>query len=517
MPKHSGPFSASLGHLLFADQEAPAEQQAQTKADSQAPRVAFVCPGSSAVSLVRQVVSPSECKALIQAAEGLGFTPPSQFKAQDRICERLHTVDTSLSGPMMARLRAFLPEELVVDGARWRLTRFTHHWRFVRYYSGGHFAPHYDGAKLLPWKEMSMFTVQIYLNSMGDDFTDGETRFFSDFVPQRHASHAIVDGTSRQGFPAGDELQPTGVVQPSVGDVLMFDHAGRSVFHDARPVSSGSKYILRGDVLYAAVPDDVPQLDELSPRTAPRTWCSQTAEEFGTRDFIGQVWTCDCAKDKHGSTACCGQWKSHLDDDSAASTAASEDNLSAIEGCVTKVVLISGKQASGKDFICSLLQQALEAQGLRVARRSLSSSSRKTPADIPTEDPFHRLSALWRKVNKLKEDVLLVTDFSRHFEHQFFREHCGSQGLALLRVEANQEARIRRGWVPEVARDVVGAEDELDSSVDWLACFDNSADGLALAEEWIERTALPRVRGAWAIDLGTADSSFQSLEALLSL
>merc|ERR1719382_2267391 len=98
----------------------------------------------------------------------------------------------------------------------------------------------------------------------------------------------------------------------------MFDHCGRSVFHDALPVGSGRKYILRGDVLYAAIPEDVKLLDQLCLIPAPRSWCSATAEEFGTRDFTGQVWTCDCAKYKHGSAVCHhGSWQSYHDDATA--------------------------------------------------------------------------------------------------------------------------------------------------------------------------------------------------------
>lgn len=497
-----GPIHASVGHLLQPEQDVPLDA---------APRVAFVCPDSSAVSLVRKVVSPGECNALIQAAEDMRFTAPAQFKAQDRVCERIHTVDRSLSVAMMARLRSYLPEELVVDGVRWRITRFTHHWRYVRYFSGGHFAPHYDGAKLLPWREMSMFTVQVYLNSQGDDFTDGETRFFSDFVPERFPSHEIVDGTSMERFPSAGTLEPTGVVRPSAGDVLVFDHAGRSVLHDAQPVGSGRKYILRGDVMYAAVPEDIGRLDQDCLQPGPRTWCAATAAEFGTRDFTGQVWTCDCAKDRHGSDACCSGWQSYHED----ATAASSPRRVGRAGRAMTTVLISGKRASGKDYVGSLLQCALEARGLCVASKS---SASKDAACLDTdrehkeehssaidkhhwardvEDPEQCLREVWQQAAAAQADVLLVTDFRTRADYRFFAQQCEAHSLFLLRVEASEGARQQRGWAPGAERDTFYSETDLDSFVGWTACFDNSSDEAAgLAEEWISHTVLPRLLAA---------------------
>ena len=91
----------------------------------------------------------------------------------------------------MLRIRPFLPEILILDGARWQLNRFTHHWRYVWYTPGGFFAPHFDGSKMLPWHEMTMFTVQIYLN---EDYSGGQTRFYMDHLPKREASHPIKSG-----------------------------------------------------------------------------------------------------------------------------------------------------------------------------------------------------------------------------------------------------------------------------------------------------------------------------------
>jgi hypothetical protein len=354
-------MDVSLGHLLRPEEELAAEGVS-------ASRVSFVDSRTSAVRVVHSVLQPLECDSLVQAAGKLPFSAPSNFEARDRVCERIHTVDPTLSAPMMCRLRAFVPEIVVVDGARWRLTRFTHHWRFVRYYAGGHFAPHYDGSKLLPWHEMSMFTVQVYLNSQGVDFLGGDTRFYMDHVPEECASHNIVDGQSRRAYGPSDSIHVTHSVQPCAGDVLIFDHAGRSVFHDAEPVLSGCKYILRGDLMYAAVLEDRVLLQQPFLPVERRKWCPKTAADFGTRDFVGQVWKCDCAKDQHGSgckhtTAAWHDYRSDVF--STCSTCCSETGSISADYEQTVCVLIGGKRGVGKDYIASKLQPLLEAKGLQ--------------------------------------------------------------------------------------------------------------------------------------------------------
>lgn len=134
--------------------------------------------GQPLIFTVEGLISPASCDGIVAAAGAHGFTRPHQFDAGTRDCQRLHTVDTRMSEEMMRRLRAFLPEVIVVDGVRWRLNRFTHHWRYVEYQPGGHFRPHYDGAKMIPW-EITCYTVQVYLNQ---GFSGGRTRFYMGYA-----------------------------------------------------------------------------------------------------------------------------------------------------------------------------------------------------------------------------------------------------------------------------------------------------------------------------------------------
>lgn len=507
-----------LGHLLTP--------QAQTQESSTAPRLSFVDANSSRVRLVRRALGPSECDDLIAAANQLGFSAPEMFDARDRVCERIHTVDPSLSMPMMERLAAFLPEIVVVDGARWRLSRFTHHWRFVRYFQGGHFAPHYDGSKMLPWHEMSMFTVQIYLNSQELDFTGGDTRFYMDFMPEHQASHKIIDGQSRRAFTETESLQPTHTVKPHAGDVLVFDHGGQSVFHDGEPVRSGCKYILRGDLLYVAVEEDRPVLEIPVLPPELRKWCNKTAADFGTRDFIGQVWTCECSKDKHGSGCCKHGIDSWQDDHSVPSTSiACADIDGTARECKRRVcILLSGKRASGKDFVASVLRPSLEAAGLSTVQCAMGSINKKAYAEKAgidaarlekdrefkelhrvamvehhkarnAEDPEWCLKQVWSEAEYAGAAVLLLTDFRTRRDHRWFSDQCGHErSLICLRIEASNEARSARGWQFDMVKDSLYSEVDLDAFSGWDACLDNSGDWTTgLVDEWVKYTVVPRV------------------------
>ncbi len=88
--------------------------------------------------------------------------------------------------------------------------------RGYRYRPGQSFKPRYDGAYRASDTCASELTLLLYLN---DTFTGGATRFLD----------------------AGLE------VQPRRGHVLLFAHR---VLHEGVAVESGTKYVLRSDVMY---------------------------------------------------------------------------------------------------------------------------------------------------------------------------------------------------------------------------------------------------------------------------
>jgi len=482
-PKGRAPVSADLGHLVVSPKEAQASGHPS-------PQLAFPCPGTTSVRCVQKVLMKEECDSLITNVKQLNFSAPQQFAAQDRVCERIHTVDTGLSDKMLDRLRPFVPEVVYVDGARWRLTRFTHHWRYVRYFAGGHFAPHYDGAKLLPWHEMSMFTVQVYLNSQDTDFTGGETHFFMDFKPARQESRVIVDGSSCSSYPRTHDLPITASLHPSVGDVLIFDHAGRSAFHSGGAVTSGSKYIMRSDLLYAAIPEDLPLLLQPTLPAAERTWCPMTANQLGTRDFTGQVWLCECAMDQHGAAARSG------------TTAVSGAAGSGGHSCCSQLQATSSRsfqrmrkvREHDRPSLLVVMIDAPEAiHGCKVANR-LEECLTSLGLSVLTVDNTHLLN---QALERLASGIVIAV-VSDALEPREIERRCHDKiPVAAFRVQSKQEAQL-----PTACGAVTLQQQQQQQQQEWSAFFRHPGQDLAILEEWIWDTAVPRVLLAAGYDCG---------------
>ncbi|HEY9612676.1 2OG-Fe(II) oxygenase [Allocoleopsis sp.] len=518
----------SLSHLLL-----PLGHDKTNSSKYLEPRFRFVIPSSNKVRVVRGLLSAFESTSLIHATESLGFSTPTAFDKSVRACERRHTVDLGMSDAIMLRLKSYLPEIVQIDGVRWRLKRFTHHWRYIKYFSKGHFVPHYDGAKMLqyPTPSISIFTVQIYLN---DDFTGGNTRFYSDYEPVRYASHDIPLGEVKKFKPSSS---PTHEVKPEVGSVLIFDHVN-NVLHDGAEVKSGVKYIMRGDVLYEVFEEDISLLLHNVSTLAPNIlhWCPETAIKYGTRNHIGEVWLCDCADDGHGSGihqcetfSCADEYVSKEDSNekkvevSPASTGEFINGLRAKNVQPLIYILVSGKRASGKDYITNLLYDSLIAKGISVYRTALGHINKRSYAAsigidamrLENDREFkesHRLAMIAHHTARnaqdpewcLKEvisnakqanaEVLLLSDIRTLQDLHWFKRQPGE--VVLLRITASDETRKLRGWYPCPKKDSLHTETELDSFLNWTACWDNSdfsKESTQLLHEWIEYTVIPRI------------------------
>lgn len=489
----------------------------------------LVIPGLDTVREVSNILSSEECKAIINATSSCdeGFSRPKAFSREHRDCHRIHTVDKTMSDVMMRRLRPYLPELIKIDGVRWKLSRFTHHWRYVRYYPGGHFSPHYDGVKMssTPIPCMSVFTVQIYLNG-NESFTGGSTLFYPDYRPNRTESREVPYGHVSKFDPFTENDYRVFSVEAESGKTLIFNHA-LNTLHEGSPVLTGTKFIMRGDILYTSLPDDVyllpTTLDERADNSvlSARHWCPFTAERHGTRNHVGQVWYCVCATDMHGAVIdqqnCWHDNESYITEMN--SPVANSTDSSKI------LVLVSGKRAAGKDFISDRLADALTKQGFSVYRTALGNINKQIYAQSAGVD-FHRLStdrafkelhrirliehhtkrnsqdAEWcvkEVLNKSKDsDILLLSDLRTIDDLVWFKK----QGIpvVILRISAPDKVRMRRGWDPCPVKDALRTETDLDSYTDWTACWDNNNDdedeGSTLLQEWIEFTVIPRILSA---------------------
>jgi prolyl 4-hydroxylase len=165
------------------------------------------------------VLTRDECAALIARIDaanpevapitaGAGF----EMRPEIRNNERAIIDDAALARHLFARVESALPSTLCDMTPVGANERF----RCYRYRPGQRFAPHYDGAFVRNDNERSLLTFMVYLN---DGFEGGNTAFLDYDV------RAV----------------------PQTGSALLFQH---QVLHEGCQVVTGTKYVLRSDVMY---------------------------------------------------------------------------------------------------------------------------------------------------------------------------------------------------------------------------------------------------------------------------
>ncbi|KAJ5907887.1 hypothetical protein N7495_000569 [Penicillium taxi] len=202
-------------------------------------------PAVPALGLAMNVLSPSECKAIIAAGESINFIPDAPLREDGDMSILAHNfywiVDTTFHDMLWSRVSAYVPPSINGRLARGINRRF----RVYRYVPGAEYRCHIDGAwppsGILPddtyvydsspegKKQSSMYTFLLYLN---DEFEGGETTFF---MP------AAREGTLN-AYP----------VRPVMGSVAIFPHgeSNGALLHEGTGVRKGAKYIIRTDVEY---------------------------------------------------------------------------------------------------------------------------------------------------------------------------------------------------------------------------------------------------------------------------
>jgi prolyl 4-hydroxylase len=170
---------------------------------------------------IRNVLSATECEALIVRAEAVGFKPATinthsgaKRDEQTRDNDRVIMDDAELASDLWARIASHVH---VIRAGR-QAVRPNERFRYYRYHPGQKFDWHVDGPFRRENGEMSLFTFMIYLN---EGYRGGATAF-----------HNAGDIVGEQGM------------------ALLFEHG---LMHQGAEVTHGVKYALRSDVMYGAV------------------------------------------------------------------------------------------------------------------------------------------------------------------------------------------------------------------------------------------------------------------------
>eukprot|EP00117_Sycon_ciliatum_P013273 scpid81886/ scgid14001/ len=189
--------------------------------------------------IIRNSLSASECSSLIAASEASGYQPAEEFcfMYARRNNDRMMCDDKDLAAYLWERVAPCIPEVLTFDGRHsWRAYKLNARFRICRYYSGGHFGIHSDGTFAYDEDHRSFLTCMFYLNEgNGVDFKGGTTDFIENTI-DRGVQYRLV---------------------PSTGLCVVFKQMDSDCLHCGTELTSGTKYILRTDVMFERVKSDV--------------------------------------------------------------------------------------------------------------------------------------------------------------------------------------------------------------------------------------------------------------------
>ncbi|EJK45025.1 hypothetical protein THAOC_36389 [Thalassiosira oceanica] len=225
-----------------------------------APEIEALVP--NAVFIARHALSSKECRDWIEHAEGQKWTdvnhPASRYIAH-RQCGRIHRDDWEMSSRLFRRISTIVDHVAPQLGIFDKSSLHTHqrraaegvtlkympvscnpNLRLYKYEKGMWFGRHVDGSDEIdvtpdcPISDVSdaqtEITVLFYLSTC----QGGATRF--------HLPHA---GGKRKG-----RGESSVAFTPEEGAVLLHVHGDRCLEHEAEPVLSGAKYVLRTDIVY---------------------------------------------------------------------------------------------------------------------------------------------------------------------------------------------------------------------------------------------------------------------------
>ncbi len=165
--------------------------------------------------------TPEECKGFIDLSEKEGYAESlirmkgvegEVMNKEIRDNDRVIWDNPQVAEQLWELVKDLMPYD--IDG--WEPIGLNERFRFYRYKDGQQFKPHVDGAYKKSPTEMSKITLLIYLN---EEFEGGATTL-------------IIENEE---------------IIPKTGQLLLFEH---KLLHCGRPVISGTKYVLRTDVMY---------------------------------------------------------------------------------------------------------------------------------------------------------------------------------------------------------------------------------------------------------------------------
>ena len=169
--------------------------------------------------IVEGFFTPEECKGFIDFSEKQGYEESLiRSKEGEVMNKEIRDNDRVIwDNPQIAsQIWALVKDMMPADIEGYEPIGLNERFRFYRYKDGQQFKPHIDGPFRRSETEKSKITLLIYLN---ENFEGGATTL-------------VLEGED---------------VIPKEGMLFLFEH---KIMHCGRPVTEGTKYVLRTDVMY---------------------------------------------------------------------------------------------------------------------------------------------------------------------------------------------------------------------------------------------------------------------------
>jgi len=189
------------------------------------------------------ILSISECQQIIGVTESLGYLPDAAVSLP-RSVRHNHSLtwvtDDTTTDIIWQRCAPFMADDQgIFDGKQ--ALGLNGRFRFYRYQPGDYFSPHTDGS----WPGSKVIDRRLVTNAFPDRWSQLTFLLF--------LSDGYEGGRTQFYLPSIDQEETTVVsVRTPLGGALCFPHGMHPLhcLHSSEAIVSGSKYIIRSDVLF---------------------------------------------------------------------------------------------------------------------------------------------------------------------------------------------------------------------------------------------------------------------------
>jgi hypothetical protein len=189
------------------------------------------------------VISRQECEHIVELTESLGYLPDAAVSLPRSVRHNnslTWVVDDTTNDIIWHRCQSLMTDEQDIFRGKQALG-LNGRYRFYRYQSGDYFSPHTDGA----WPGSKVIERQLVTNAFSDRWSQLTfLLFLSDAYEGGHTEFHRRTGNT-------GEISVVSIRTP-IGGVLCFPHGLHPLhcLHSSEAISSGTKYIIRSDVLF---------------------------------------------------------------------------------------------------------------------------------------------------------------------------------------------------------------------------------------------------------------------------